>query len=71
MTRKKAPLDERLYLTPPQVSELMSVDNHAVYRWMAQETDPLPAYYPPGNQRNKVIKRKELEEWAERNFQPA
>ena len=55
-------------MTARAAARYAGFDYHTVLGWMRRPDDPLPYYRAPGQTKNYRIKRKELEEWLERNM---
>ena len=57
------------WLNPPRVAAELSVSYGTVLAWTKREIDPLPMWYPPGNRKQGRVRRDELNEWIERNWE--
>lgn len=57
----------RMFITVPDLSAQMHVDNHTIYEWAGRSEDPLPLFYKDGNVKSGVMLESELEEWWKRN----
>lgn len=56
-----------MFITVPDLSAQMHVDNHTIYEWAGRSEDPLPLFYKDGNVKSGVMLESELEEWWKRN----
>lgn len=59
---------EPMTMTAKAAARYIGVDYHTLLGWTVRERDPLPKYRLAGQTKYYRIKRKELEEWVERNM---
>lgn len=57
------------WLTPNQAAAELNVEVHRIHEWAKRERDPLPVHLPPGNCREGIIFRDEMNRWVLENWQ--
>ena len=60
-------MTEPLLLSVPDAADYAGVAASTMRTWTRRKTDPVPLHRMPDMTKNYRIKRKELEEWIERN----
>lgn len=56
------------WLSAARVAEELEIDPGKVRSWPEQMGDPLPVYYPPGNNTQWRVNRQDLNDWIRRNW---
>lgn len=60
-------MTEPLLMSVPDAADYAGVASSTMRTWTKMKSDPVPLHRMPGMTKNYRIKRKELEEWIERN----
>lgn len=60
-------MKEQIFLTVPDAADLAGVASSTLRTWLKRKDDPLPLHRLPNMTKNYRVKRKELEEWLDRN----
>lgn len=58
---------ESITLSVPDAADVAGVAPSTLRKWIRRTDDPLPLHRLPGMTKNYRVKRKDLEEWLERN----
>ena len=58
---------ESITLSVPDAADVAGVAPSTLRKWIRRDKDPLPLHRLPGMTKNYRVKRKDLEEWLERN----
>lgn len=59
------------WLSAPRVAAELGVSYNSVLAWARRRDDPLPVRYPPGNRKQWRVRRSDMDEWIERNWERA
>lgn len=60
-------MKEPLLMSVPDAADYAGVSPSTMRTWTRRKNDPVPLHRMPDMTKNYRIKRKELEEWIERN----